>query len=360
VNGRWAAPGRVNLIGEHLDYNGGPVLPIAIDRRTVVTVSVRSDTVVTVASESFGEPVRFGVATEPGDVSGWAAHVAGLLWALRSDGQPVPSLDLTVTSDLPIGAGLSSSHALECAVAVAVRDLASLDVDDFALALAARRAENDYVGVPTGIMDQLASLCGVAGHALLIDTSALTVRPVPAEWAADGLTLLVIDTRAQHAHAEGGYGERRRECAEAASAVGVSALADAALGDVDRLDDATLRRRARHVVTETARVEQAVAALAGRDWPRFGRLLSQSHVSLRDDFEVSCPELDVAVDATMGAGALGARMTGGGFGGSAIALVESSRAEAVADACRAAFADHGFEPPEVFPVEPSDGAGRLD
>ena len=359
MNGRWAAPGRVNLIGEHLDYNGGPVLPIAIDRRTVVTVSVRSDTVVTVASESFGEPVRFGVATEPGDVSGWAAHVAGLLWALRSDGQPVPSLDLTVTSDLPIGAGLSSSHALECAVAVAVRDLASLDVDDFALALAARRAENDYVGVPTGIMDQLASLCGVAGHALLIDTSAFTVRPIPAEWAADGLTLLVIDTRAQHAHAEGGYGERRRECAEAASAVGVSALADAALGDVDRLDD-TMRRRARHVVTETARVEQAVAALAGRDWPRFGRLLSQSHVSLRDDFEVSCPELDVAVDATMGAGALGARMTGGGFGGSAIALVESSRAEAVADACRAAFADHGFEPPEVFPVEPSDGAGRLD
>ena len=360
MNGRWAAPGRVNLIGEHLDYNGGPVLPIAIDRRTVVTASVRSDTVVTVASESFGETVRFDVATEPGDVSGWAGYVAGLLWALRSDGQPVPSLDLTVTSDLPIGAGLSSSHALECAVAVAVRDLASLDVDEFALALAAGRAENDYVGVPTGIMDQLASLCGVAGHALLIDTSAFTVRPIPAEWAADDLTLLVIDTRARHAHAEGGYGERRRECAAAASAVGVSALADAALGDVDRLDDGTLRRRARHVVTETTRVEQAVAALAGRDWPRFGRLLSQSHVSLRDDFEVSCPELDVAVDAAMAAGAFGARMTGGGFGGSAIALVESSPAEAVADACRAAFADHGFEPPEVFPVEPSDGAGRLD
>jgi len=357
--GRWAAPGRVNLIGEHLDYNGGSVLPIAIDRRTVVTASVRADSVVTVASESFGEPTRFDVATEPGDVSGWAGYVAGVLWALRSDGQDVPGLDLAVMSDLPIGAGLSSSHALECAVAVAVRDLASLDVDEIGLALAARRAENDYVGVPTGIMDQLASLCGVAGHALLIDTAALTVRPVPAEWTADGLTLLVIDTGAQHAHAEGGYGERRRQCAAAAAALGVSALADAAVGDPDTLDDATLRRRARHVVTETVRVEQAVAALAGRDWPRFGALLSQSHASLRDDFEVSCAELDVAVDAAIGAGAFGARMTGGGFGGSAIALVESALTESVADACRVAFAEQGFGPPSVFPVEPSDGAGRV-
>ena len=357
--GRWAAPGRVNLIGEHLDYNGGPVLPIAIDRRTVVTASVRPGDIVTVASESFGEPVSFAVSTEPGEVTGWAAYVAGVLWALRSDGHPVPGLDLTVSSDVPIGAGLSSSHALECAVAVAARDLASLEADDIALALAAQRAENDFVGVPTGIMDQLASLFGRAGHALLIDTTSLSVRPVAAEWASDGLVLLVIDTRAHHSLADGAYAQRRRECSAAAAALGVETLAAAAIGDVDRLADATLRRRARHVVTETARVEQAVAALAGRDWGRFGALLSQSHTSLRDEFEVSCAELDVAVEAAVGAGALGSRMTGGGFGGSAIALVPSGLVESVAEACRAGFAAHGFGPPSVFPVEPADGAGRV-
>jgi galactokinase len=359
ATGRWAAPGRVNLIGEHLDYNGGPVLPIAIDHRTVVTASRRSDELVTVTSESFGEPVTFGVSTEPGDVTGWAAYVAGVLWALRTDGHPVPGLDLAVSSDVPIGAGLSSSHALECAVAVAVRDLAGFEVDDVGLALAAQRAENDYVGVPTGIMDQLASLYGRVGHALLIDTSSLSVRPVAAEWASDGLVLLVIDTRAHHALADGGYAQRRRECVAAASALGVETLAAAAPGDVDSLAEETLRRRARHVVTETARVEQAVAALSGRDWTRFGALLSQSHTSLRDDFEVSCAELDVAVAAAIGAGALGSRMTGGGFGGSAIALVPSGSAESVAEACRAAFAAHGFESPSVFPVEPAAGATRV-
>jgi galactokinase len=359
ARGRWAAPGRVNLIGEHLDYNGGPVLPIAIDRRTVVTASQRPDELVTVTSESFNEPVTFGISTEPGEVTGWAAYVAGVLWALRADGHQVPGLDLAVSSDVPIGAGLSSSHALECAVAVAVRDLAELEVDLIALALAAQRAENDYVGVPTGIMDQLASLCGRPGQALLIDTASLSVRPVAAEWASDGLVLLVIDTRAHHSLAEGGYAQRSRECVAAAEALGVETLAAAALGDLDSLAEGTLRRRARHVVTETNRVEQAVAALAGRDWSRFGELLSQSHASLRDDFEVSCAELDVAVDAAMGAGALGSRMTGGGFGGSAIALVPSGRVESVAEACRAAFVADSFGPPSMFPVEPAAGAGRV-
>jgi galactokinase len=357
--GRWAAPGRVNLIGEHLDYNGGPVLPIAIDRRTMVAATVGPDAIVTVASESFGEPARFDVATEPGDVTGWAAYVAGVIWALRSAGHQVPGLRLEVSSDVPIGAGLSSSHALECAVAVAARDLGGLDVDDIELARLVQRAENDFVGAPTGIMDQLASLCGVAGHALLIDTAALTVRLVPAEWDSDGLVLLVVDTRVHHAHADGGYADRRRQCEAAATALGVDALAAAALGDVEGLPDDTLRRRARHVVTETTRVEQTVAALARRDWSRLGGLLSQSHVSLRDDFEVSCAELDVAVDAAVAAGAVGARMTGGGFGGSAIALAPSARVESVADACRAAFADRGFAAPAVFPVEPAAGAGRV-
>jgi galactokinase len=359
AKGRWAAPGRVNLIGEHLDYNGGPVLPIAIDRRTVVTAARRDETTVTASSESFGEPVTFGLAVEPGEVTGWAAYVAGVVWALRSAGHAVPGLRIEVSSDLPIGAGLSSSHALECAVAVAARDLGGLDVDDVGLALAAQRAENDYVGAPTGIMDQLASLGGVPGHALLIDTVALTVRPVPAGWVDDDLVLLVIDTRAHHAHADGGYADRRRECTNAASALGVATLATASLDAASRLGDETLRRRARHVVTETNRVEQAVAALDGRDWSRFGWLLSQSHVSLRDDFEVSCAELDEAVAAAVAAGALGARMTGGGFGGSAIALVPAARVESVVDACRVAFADRGFAAPAAFPVEPAAGATRL-
>jgi galactokinase len=227
------------------------------------------------------------------------------------------------------------------------------------LARIAQRAENDFVGAPTGIMDQLASLCGVAGHALLIDTTALSIRPVPAAWADDDLTLLVVDTRAHHAHADGGYADRRRECTDATTALGVSALAAADLGAVESLTDGALRRRARHVVTETARVEQAVAALSGRDWSRFGELLSQSHVSLRDDFEVSCAELDVAVDAAREAGALGARMTGGGFGGSAIALMPSARVESVTAACRVAFEARGFAAPAVFPVEAARGATRI-
>ncbi|HYJ67210.1 MAG TPA: galactokinase [Nocardioidaceae bacterium] len=358
-SGRWAAPGRVNLIGEHLDYNGGPVLPIAIDRRTVVEASVRDDARVTVASESFGEPVRFPVSAEPGQVTGWAAYVAGAIWALRSAGHPVPGLDLRVSSDVPVGAGLSSSHALECVVAVAARDLGGFEIEAIDLALLVQRAENDYVGAPTGIMDQLASLCGVAGHALLIDTATLTVRPVPAEWATDDLVLLVVDTHVHHAHADGGYADRRRECVAAASALGVAALADAGLDDVPSLADDALRRRARHVVTETARVGQAVAALGRREWSRLGRLLAQSHASLRDDFEVSCPELDVAVDAAMGAGALGARMTGGGFGGSAIALVPSARVESVVAAWEAAFAGRGFAAPTAFAVEPAAGARRV-
>jgi galactokinase len=357
--GRWAAPGRVNLIGEHLDYNGGPVLPIAIDRRTVVEASVRDDATVTVASESFGKPVSFPVSAEPGHVNGWAAYVAGAIWALRSAGHPVPGLDLRVSSDVPVGAGLSSSHALECVVAVAARDIGGFEIDEVELALLVQRAENDYVGAPTGIMDQLASLCGIAGNALLIDTAALTVSPVPAAWSSDGLVLLVVDTHVHHAHADGGYADRRRECAAAASGLGVPALADASLDSVSSLADDVLRRRARHVVTETARVREAVAALGRREWSRLGGLLLESHASLRDDFEVSCPELDVAVDAACGAGAVGARMTGGGFGGSAIALVPSAQVESVVAAVDSAFAGRGYTVPTVFAVEPAAGAVRL-
>lgn len=352
---RWSAPGRVNLIGEHLDYNGGPCLPIAIDRRTVVTAQRRDDGRVTAASE--GEEAAFPVSTQPGDVEGWAAYVAGVVWALCEAGHAVPGLDLQITSDVPLGAGLSSSAALECAVAVCVRDLAGLDLDDLALAVLAQRAENGYVAMPCGILDQAASMCGRSGHALLLDAAVPSVETVPAQWAGAGLALVVIDTRAEHALTDGGYATRRSESEEAARLLGVDLLATADTDAVATLDDDVLRRRGRHVVSETARVHEVVSAMAAGDWPRVGKLFTASHTSLRDDYEVSCPELDVAVEAALRAGALGARMTGAGFGGSAIALVADSAVDAVERACVAAFARRGFEAPQCFVVAPADGAG---
>lgn len=351
----WSAPGRVNLIGEHLDYHGGPVLPIAIDRRTRVTASVRYDDRVVVRSELADEPVEFGTDTSPGDLEGWAGYVAGTVWAMRGHGVAVPGLDLSVASDVPLGAGLSSSAALECAVAAAIRDLCDHAMDRVELALVAQKAENEYVGVPSGAMDQLASSCGVEGHALLIDTSGPTVEPVPAQWTEAGLSLVVIDTAASHELTDGGYATRRTESERAAQELGVALLSTASTADLDRLDGVQLRR-ARHVVSETARVRAAVDAMAAGDWSRVGELFTASHVSLRDDYEVSVDELDVAVDTALAAGALGARMTGGGFGGSAIALVSHDRVEALVAAVESAFADRGFSAPTGFVVAPSAGA----
>jgi len=357
--GRWAAPGRVNLIGEHLDYNGGPVLPIAIDRHTTVTATIRADSDIRITSEAELGAVRFSVSTKPGEVDGWAAYAAGVVWALGDAGHDVPGLDMRVTSDVPLGAGLSSSAAFECAVAVALRDLAGLDIDDVALALLAQRAENDYVGAPTGSMDQLASVCGRAGHALLIETRVPSVSAIPAGWNDDGMQLLVIDTRVHHALGDGEYGRRRSECEEAADALGVDLLAVASEADVLGIDDPLLRRRARHVVSETGRVGEAATALRSSDWSALGGLFVASHASLRDDFAVSCSELDTAVAAAVDAGALGARMTGGGFGGSAIALVRDDCVAAVAQRSQNAFAEAGWEEPSVFAVTASAGAGRV-
>jgi len=354
---RWSAPGRVNLIGEHLDYNGGPCLPIAIDRHTVVTARQRDDDQVTARSE--GEEVSFPLSTEPGDVEGWAAYVAGVVWSMREAGHAVPGLDLDVESDVPRGAGLSSSAALECAVAVCIRDLAGLDVDDITLAVLSQRAENDYVGMPCGILDQAASMCGQEGHAMLLDPGGPSVEQVPAHWSTSGMTLLVIDTKAEHELTDGGYATRRKQSEEAARLLGVDWLSQASEDDAAGIQDELLSRRARHVVTETARVHEVVEAMAADDWARVGTLFTASHVSLRDDYEVSSPELDVAVEAALGAGALGARMTGAGFGGSAIALLPDEAVEAVQAACADAFERHGFGTPEIFLVAPGRGAGRV-
>ena len=369
MNGVWAAPGRVNLIGEHTDYNDGFALPLAVPLRVRCTASPRPDGLLSaVSAQAPGMPVSVPVATlAPGSVTGWAAYPAGVLWALGAAGHPVGGLDLAVDGDVPLGAGLSSSHALECAVAVACTDIFALGLDRIELARIVRRAENDFVGAPTGIMDQLASLCGLAGHVLLLDTRALSVDPVPLDLAGHRLALLVIDTRAPHALVDGEYAARRRTCEQAAAQLGVAALRDvsaaglpAALAALAGPGEEVMRRRVRHVVTENARVLTVVDLLrGGADPRRIGPALVASHESLRDDYEVSSAELDTAVQAALDAGAHGARMTGGGFGGSAIALVDAGAAEPVADAVRAAFAARGFTAPAAFVVTPADGAGRI-
>ncbi|QNN53631.1 galactokinase [Nocardioides mesophilus] len=360
----WAAPGRVNLMGEHTDYNDGWVLPFAIGQRTRCALRLRDDgrlRLWSAQSDSPGLAVETTTATTPGDVSGWASYVAGVVWAMAEDGIDVPGADIWVDGDVPLGAGLSSSAALEIAVAVALDDTLGLDLGRTRLAALARKAENDYAGAPTGVMDQVASLHGRAGHVLLLDTRTMEIEQVPADLAGAGLTLLVIDTRASHALSDGGgYASVRRDCERAAATLGVRALRDATLADVQTLTEDSLRHRARHIVTENARVHEAVGQLRDADWTGLGRTFDASHASLRDDFRISCEELDVAVEAATGAGALGARMTGGGFGGSAVALVRREDAEPVGEACRRAFADHDWPEPHVFAVEPSPGAGRLE
>lgn len=361
--GRWAAPGRVNLIGEHTDYNDGFVLPLALPQRTVVHAARASDGAPTVVSSAQApdDEVSFRTAElKPGRLTGWGSYVAGVAWALREAGHAIGDLTVSVDSDVPLGAGLSSSAALECAVALAWTELSDLHIDRSELARLCRRAENEFVGAPTGIMDQMASLYGRAGHLVFLDTRSLVVEQVPLDLAAAGLVLLVVDTRAPHRLVDGEYAERRRSCDAAVAALGVPALRDARLDDLAGLPD-LLRRRARHVVTENARVLAVVETLrSGADPREIGPLLTESHVSLRDDFEVTVPEVDVAVDALLAAGAHGARITGGGFGGCVIALVDADHAGTAVAAVEKEYARHGFSPPATFTAEPAAGAHRID
>ncbi|MGH3565211.1 MAG: galactokinase [Pseudonocardia sp.] len=364
--GAWAAPGRVNLIGEHTDYNDGFALPMALDRRVLVAAAPAVGGGSRVWSgQQGGAAVGFLAArVVPGDVPGWAGYAAGVFWALRAGGHPVLDLDVVLSGDLPMGAGLASSAALGCAVALALTDLAGVRLARTELASVVRRSENDFVGAPTGGMDQLAVVHGRRGHLVYIDTRSLAVDHVPFDPAAQGLALLVVDTRAPHAHVDGQYGERRRRCADAARMLGVAALRDVDVPGLGaalaRLPDGPLRSRARHVVTENDRVREMVALLrSGADLRAAGVLLTASHASLRDDFEVTVPHLDVAVAAALGAGAHGARMTGGGFGGCVIALVDAGTVPAVVTAIERAFAGQGFGRPAAFTATPSPGARRL-
>lgn len=361
--GIWSAPGRVNLIGEHTDYNQGFVLPLAIDRRARIAAAPRPDGLLRLATTAAGEPAEIQVADlAPGRLSGWSRYVAGVHWAYGLRGVPVPGMDLLLDSDVPVGAGLSSSAAVECAAALAVGALSGAELPLQDLVLLCQQAENEFAGAPTGILDQSASLLCAAGHGLFLDCRTRESRLVPLDLAGADMSLLVIDTKVSHAHDSGGYAERRRDCERAAAALGVESLRDVTLPDLVLAAPQLERhayRRARHVVSENDRVLTAAAHLdSGRPIRALGPVLASSHESLRDDFEVSSPELDLAVETAMAAGAAGARMTGGGFGGSAIALVSRADAEQVGAAVRRSFERAGYAAPDVFAVEPGAGARR--
>ncbi|MFI1657799.1 galactokinase [Streptomyces sp. NPDC020472] len=364
-DGLWAAPGRVNLIGEYTDFNDGFVLPLALPHTTVAAVSRRDDGVLRLHSADVdGGIVHLDVAgLEPLSGGGWAAYPAGVVWALREAGHPVAGADVHLTSTVPTGAGLSSSAALEVVTALALNDLFGLGLSRPELARLAQRAENAFVGVPCGVMDQMASACAEEGHALHLDARDLSYRQVPFDLAREGLRLLVVDTRVKHALGDGAYAERRAGCEAGARALGVRTLREVDAAHLSetlaRLNDETVRRYVRHVVSDNARVERTIALLDAGDTRAVGPVLTEGHASLRDDLRVSCPELDLVVEAANAAGALGARMTGGGFGGSAVVLVEAGRSEEVSAAVGKAFAEAGHAAPGIFPAVPSAGARRL-
>ncbi|WP_407552420.1 galactokinase [Streptomyces sp. Pv4-95] len=364
--GVWAAPGRVNLIGEHTDYNDGFVMPLALPHTTIAAASARPDGVLRLHSGGAeGGVVELRVDDlRPASGGGWAAYPAGIAWAMREAGLPVGGADLHFDSTVPTGAGLSSSAALEVVTALALNDLYALGLEPLRLARLAQRAENAFVGVPCGIMDQTAAACCTPGHALFLDARDLSLRQVPFDLAGEGLRLLVVDTRVKHELGDGAYAERRAGCERGARALGVSALREvphALLPEAlpKLAGEPVVQDLVRHIVTENHRVEEVVARLDAGDTRAIGPLLTEGHRSLRDDFKISCVELDLAVDTAVAAGALGARMTGGGFGGSAVVLVEEADAQRVTDAVTTAFAAAGHTAPRIFTAVPGAGACRL-
>ena len=352
-----AAPGRVNLIGEHIDYSEGFVLPFAIKDRTTAAIRKRDDSVVRIASaQRRSKIVTVDINNvKPGLKGEWERYALGVLWSMGVK----TGVDLMIDGHVPLGAGLSSSAALECSVATAVNHLFDMGFSLEDLARLTQKAENQYVGVPCGIMDQSVSLMATNGSALLLDCRDLTTRNIPFDVSSSGLELLIIDTQAHHALTDGGYAERRASCESVAAKLGIKSMRELTMAQLDAAKDSlTLVEyiRARHAVSEMKRVLDCVEALSQADFAKVGELINQSHASLRDDYTVSCPELDTAVDASLAAGALGSRMVGGGFGGSAIALIEASKTSETIKAIEKAFADKKFKAPRFFTSLPSQGA----
>jgi len=352
-----AAPGRVNLIGEHIDYSEGFVLPFAIKDRTTAAIRKRDDSTVRIASaQRRNKIVTVDINNvKPGLKGEWERYALGVLWSMGVK----TGVDLLIDGHVPLGAGLSSSAALECSVATAVNHLFDMGFSLEDLARLTQKAENQYVGVPCGIMDQSVSLMATVGSALLLDCRDLSTRNIPFDVASSGLELLIIDTQAHHALTDGGYAERRASCESVAAKLGIKSMRELTMDQLEA-GKAQLTQveyvRARHAVSEMQRVLDCVEALSKSDFVKVGELINQSHISLRDDYTVSCPELDTAVDASLAAGALGSRMVGGGFGGSAIALIEASKTSETIHAVEKAFADKKFKAPRFFTSLPSQGA----
>lgn len=360
--GLWAGPGRVNLIGEHTDYNDGFVLPFALEKKAVVAASRRDDDLIVVHSMELDEQVEVRLTDLAPGTPGWASYLVGCVWALIQAGYPLSGLNLVLTSDVPLGAGLSSSAAIECATVAALVDLFDLDIAPMDRAKLARVAENAYVGAPTGLLDQAASTLCRAGEALFLDCRNDDFKQIPLPLASLGLEILVLDTNTPHSHVDGEYADRRHSCEEAARALGVPALRD--VDDLDaalaKLSDETLIKRVRHVVTENARVLEAVALAEQGRVAELAPLLDASHLSMRDDYEITVPTIDLAVEVARDAGALGARMTGGGFGGCIIALCPAGEGERIGSEIATAFRLAEFAAPQWFVGTPGPGAGKVE
>lgn len=362
-DGVWHAPGRVNVIGEHTDYNDGYVLPFALPQGALVAASARGDETIVVRSAQIPGTCEFQLAElDPARRLGnWSDYVVGVVWAMRDAGELLGGLELLLDSNVPIGAGLSSSAAIECSVMAAICDLFEIDLDQLERARLCQRAENLFVGAPTGLLDQAASTMCTAGNALFLDCRSFAAELVPFDLGANDLELLVLDTHTPHAHVDGEYAQRRAECEQAADQLGAAALRD--ITDVDdawgKLGDPVLRRRMRHVVSENARVLDVVALASEARLREIGPLLSASHTSMRDDYDITVPTVDLAVMTALDAGALGARMTGGGFGGCIIALCDVDTGLTIGQRIADAFALAGYDAPTWFLADPSAGAGRL-
>lgn len=351
------APGRVNLIGEHIDYSEGFVLPFAIADRTFALIAQNGTSQTRIVSMQRKNKMFTIEASDiqPGSAGDWEKYVLGVIWSMGV----TEGIDILVDGHVPGGAGLSSSAALECSVAVGLNLLFNLGQSLEDMARATQKAENAYVGVPCGIMDQSVSLMGREGSALLLDCRDLSTESVPFNVASAGLELLIVDTQAHHALVDGGYAERRASCESVAAKFDIPSMRHLTLDVLEsRKSEITEVEyvRARHAVTEIARVLDAVDALKKSDWKTLGTLITASHVSLRDDYTVSCDELDVTVDAALAAGALGSRMVGGGFGGSAIALINAADVEKTKDVIKEAFVVKGYKAPRFFTSLPSSGA----
>ncbi|HEX9365973.1 MAG TPA: galactokinase [Vicinamibacterales bacterium] len=363
----YSAPGRVNLIGEHTDYNDGFVMPVAIDRFTRVTLEPRRDRLLIVRSAAYPDTVTIDL-DRPGDgpLGTWSDYVRGVAAVLERQGWRLKGADLTITTDVPMGAGLSSSAALEVAVGYALLDQAGHAIDRTALARACQAAEHEFAGTHCGVMDQFIACHGRAGHALMLDTRTLDAAwlPVP-----PGVAVIVCNTMTKHALATDGYNERRADCEAGVRALAIRlprirALRDVTLDDLEANRDALdgrVFRRCRHVVTENARVQSAAAVLRAGDVDALGDLMRASHLSMRDDFEISTPEVDVMVESAMRVdGTIGARMTGGGFGGCTVNLVRAEHTKAFTTGVGALYEAATGRVPDIYTCVASDGAGRCD